>query len=323
MLSVLTIAYHGKSVEDMRTTGSIESRRQQVFVAYIRRMLQRRSVKKRYTPQQTMHWLAWLAQEMIKWKQTEFSIEWKPSWLPERTLRLYQSLVRGLLSGLAFGLLVSFFMGGGIGVLVGVFVGLLAGLFGARPITRIVLFGIFIGLTVVFFVGQPLGAIVGVFVGLILGLPFWLITTFFLTILDIEDMGRSILYQSFTGFRGGVIMGLESGLFVGVCVGLFFGGLNGILVGLHSGFLIGLHSGLLIGSRSAMIFGLIVGIDTSGLVERVVLRLLLKRIGYMPWNYPQFLDYAAERILLRKVGRNYIFVHRLLLEYFAALETDK
>ena len=36
----------------------------------------------------------------------------------------------------------------------------------------------------------------------------------------------------------------------------------------------------------------------------------------MPWNYPRFLDYAAERILLRKVGGGYIFTHRLLLEYF-------
>jgi len=30
------------------------------------------------------------------------------------------------------------------------------------------------------------------------------------------------------------------------------------------------------------------------------------------------LDYAAERILLRKVGGGYIFTHRMLMEYFAA-----
>src|SRR5689334_203677 len=40
----------------------------------------------------------------------------------------------------------------------------------------------------------------------------------------------------------------------------------------------------------------------------------------MPWNYPRFLDYAAEQILLRKVGGGYIFIHRFLLEYFANLE---
>jgi len=33
-----------------------------------------------------------------------------------------------------------------------------------------------------------------------------------------------------------------------------------------------------------------------------------------------FLDEAAERLLLRKVGGGYIFVHRLLLDYFASLE---
>ncbi len=39
----------------------------------------------------------------------------------------------------------------------------------------------------------------------------------------------------------------------------------------------------------------------------------------MPWRYARFLDYAAERLFLRKVGGGYIFVHRLLLEYFASL----
>jgi len=50
-------------------------------------------------------------------------------------------------------------------------------------------------------------------------------------------------------------------------------------------------------------------------------RFLLWRAGAVPWHYVQFLDYAAERILLRKVGGGYIFIHRLLLDYFASLET--
>ena len=36
------------------------------------------------------------------------------------------------------------------------------------------------------------------------------------------------------------------------------------------------------------------------------------------WNYVKFLDYAADRILLRKVGGGYLFSHRMLLEHFAA-----
>jgi hypothetical protein len=45
------------------------------------------------------------------------------------------------------------------------------------------------------------------------------------------------------------------------------------------------------------------------------------RLAYKPWRYARFLDYCVERIFLRKVGGGYIFVHRMLMEYFAALET--
>jgi hypothetical protein len=36
----------------------------------------------------------------------------------------------------------------------------------------------------------------------------------------------------------------------------------------------------------------------------------------------RFLDYAAERVFLRKVGGGYIFVHRLLLDYFAGMKPE-
>ena len=53
-----------------------------------------------------------------------------------------------------------------------------------------------------------------------------------------------------------------------------------------------------------------------------VLRLLLVRNDSAPWNYPAFLDYAAERVFLRKVGGGYMFIHRMLLEHFASLESQ-
>ena len=66
--------------------------------------------------------------------------------------------------------------------------------------------------------------------------------------------------------------------------------------------------------------GCSVGLNAGGqaCLEHFVLRLLLVRNGSIPWNYVKFLDYAAERILLRKVGGGYTFIHRMLLEYFAA-----
>ena len=54
-------------------------------------------------------------------------------------------------------------------------------------------------------------------------------------------------------------------------------------------------------------------------LKHYVLRILLWRSDYAPLNYIRFLDYAAERVFLRKVGGGYIFTHRLLMEYFATL----
>jgi hypothetical protein len=51
------------------------------------------------------------------------------------------------------------------------------------------------------------------------------------------------------------------------------------------------------------------------------LRFLLWRNDYALQSYIRFLDYAAERVFLRKVGGGgYIFTHRLLMDYFAKLE---
>lgn len=47
------------------------------------------------------------------------------------------------------------------------------------------------------------------------------------------------------------------------------------------------------------------------------LRLVLWHVGALPLSTIRFLDYASERLLLRRVGGGYIFVHGLLQEYFA------
>jgi hypothetical protein len=48
---------------------------------------------------------------------------------------------------------------------------------------------------------------------------------------------------------------------------------------------------------------------------------MLWREGDIPWDFAAFLDAAAERILLRKVGGAYQFLHSLLQDYFVYLET--
>jgi len=72
-----------------------------------------------------------------------------------------------------------------------------------------------------------------------------------------------------------------------------------------------------------MIIALIIMLRNGGLacIQHIVLRLSLRRLKFIPRNYPLFLDYSAGRILLRKVGGGYIFLHRLVLDYFDSLWT--
>src|SRR5262249_24153662 len=82
--------------------------------------------------------------------------------------------------------------------------------------------------------------------------------------------------------------------------------------------------GVIIGPTYGLLAGGIVAALYGGLtvVQHLALRLVLLRRGVIPVRSSRFLDYAAERIFLRKVGGGYIFVHRLLLEYFASLKSE-
>jgi hypothetical protein len=50
---------------------------------------------------------------------------------------------------------------------------------------------------------------------------------------------------------------------------------------------------------------------------------MLARRGWLPWRLLPWLDEMVARGLLRRVGGGYIFIHRSLLEYFAALEDSQ
>jgi hypothetical protein len=73
----------------------------------------------------------------------------------------------------------------------------------------------------------------------------------------------------------------------------------------------GLQAGAIVGLLCALRGGLLPCIQHS------ILRVMLLTSGATPRRYVHFLDFAADRIFLRKVGGSYIFVHRLLMDYFA------
>jgi hypothetical protein len=68
-------------------------------------------------------------------------------------------------------------------------------------------------------------------------------------------------------------------------------------------------------------FGVVFGLASGGYAcfSHSALRLVLWRADALPLRTISFLDYATERIFLRRVGGGYIFVHRLLQEYFAGV----
>ena len=82
-----------------------------------------------------------------------------------------------------------------------------------------------------------------------------------------------------------------------------------------------LGHGLTVGLGNGVTAGLIIGGSAS--IRHFTLRLRLYRMGHIPWNYARFLDHAADRLFLQKVGGGYIFIHRMLLEHFAQMENPK
>jgi hypothetical protein len=54
-------------------------------------------------------------------------------------------------------------------------------------------------------------------------------------------------------------------------------------------------------------------------LQHLVVRAVLTLRGSISWRYCGFLDFAARLLVLRKVGGGYLFVHRMVLEYFASL----
>jgi hypothetical protein len=109
--------------------------------------------------------------------------------------------------------------------------------------------------------------------------------------------------------------------------GIWLSARNGVLaalvVALPFGLLLAVYRGATAAWMAAVAMGLLALALFGGgnVAKHFILRLLLWLRGDLPWRAVSFLDSAARLVLLRKVGGGYIFMHRLLQEYFAELET--
>jgi hypothetical protein len=113
LLNVVTVTYAGQREAPPPVSGTVVQRRDHLFDAYVKRMLLRRTAERRYLPELTVHWLSWLADQMVHHGQTVFYLErLQRDWLPPRprqAVRICNRLAVGLMSGLVLGPMVAWY----------------------------------------------------------------------------------------------------------------------------------------------------------------------------------------------------------------------
>jgi DNA polymerase III delta prime subunit len=331
MLGLMTLAYRGLSREELKPLANKEARRRHLFDHYVGQMFARRPLPPQTTYSQTQAtgWLANLAQGMVTHGHSIFYIErLQPTWLAGDRRRWHQ-WITGLIVGLIFVLIVGLIYGLIGGLIVGLIFALIVGLSGGEEkrielaekvvwhnpsrqalwsiIKPVLIFGLIVGLIFALIFGPIFGLIVGLIFVLIGGL-----------ISGLLEFSRS---QQITRRIKQPNQGVRQSAWNSLRMGLIFG-IGGLIFGLIDGLIFGLFSGL--------IFGLIFGLIKYGglaVIQHYSLRWLLARAGVLPFPFRDrrliaFLDAMHERILLRRVGGGWIFIHRSLLEYFADLSAE-
>jgi len=161
-------------------------------------------------------------------------------------------------------------------------------------------------------------------------LRFWSMTAGFIgLVIGLMRGWQSKVMQSKTKVNQGIWLSLRNGCLLGS----FYGGIGTGIIWIIQIIMFYFSTGrlsllqldngellLLFVLTTTLVFFWYGGLDAW---QHFCLRVLLWRRGIAPLRYVEFLDFAAERILLRKVGGGYIFVHRLLLEYFAGLRDSE
>jgi len=324
MVSITMLAYRGIVMLKGQT---VEERRAALFAEYTDAMFNRRGIKELYSRKQTERWLSWLARQMRVHDQSEFLVErMQPDWLPTPLQRWIDTwgiaIAFGTIYGLAFGLVF-----GPVFALVASLGGALASF--SRHI-------------------RPVKPLRWSWSAARAGLRRALVSTFIIAV-GFALVNRFLLKSQWTWFD--VLLGvLAAGLASIAGAGLVAVEMTGrapssdvMCVWLGRSLLGGLAGGLLGGLMSVLIDVLPAGRTSSSVrvdpltlgacgvaygltlrggpdsLRHSVLRLLFWQNDSAPLNYARFLDYATARIFLRKVGGGYIFIHRLLQDYFAEL----
>ena len=109
LLSIVALAYQQSPTLTAPMAATLEERRMQLFAAYTEAMFVRRSKSARYTPEQSMRWLGWLANSMQRHHQSAFYLEWmQADWLLQPIERWAISVGSVMLCGGLVGVVVGY-----------------------------------------------------------------------------------------------------------------------------------------------------------------------------------------------------------------------
>jgi eukaryotic-like serine/threonine-protein kinase len=241
------------------------------------------------------------------------------------TAGLTAGLTGGLVAGLTFGIYTAIAVGLGCGlssIIAGGFSGGLAGRIVPTEQMRWswsklragldrALVGGLVGALVF---GAVFGIVSGPAAGLAFGLAFGLVVGLVGTIAAGLPAGlRDERVAPNEGIRRSAQYALIAGLIGGLAAGLIGGLACGLAFGLHAGIAAGLGFALTFALTLALMFG------GDACLQHYLVRAWLAGERVAPWRYKRFLEAMAKRLLLRRSGSAFLFMHRLLRDYFADL----
>lgn len=285
LLNIMTLSYEEILIHSWKRLTSLEERRQYLLNAYVRRMLIRDVKPHWYSKgkeprlERSRQGLVRLAKNMRSQAIDELLIDNMQPAWLENSTHKAQYRL-------------------GVRLIFGVIYGLLASLM--LGVTSKLVGGLFIKLIFTLILGLIGGIISGAMGSFILGLTDEILEK----IVPFQPNLEKKLVAS-----GGVKEAAIYGLIVVAIAILIFGTIAVVAPGIS--WIIAPIIGLL-----AIVYVNIYGLPG---IQHFMLRLILWRNGYIPWNYSRFLNYAAQRYFLQRVGRRYRFMHDLFKEHFASM----
>ncbi len=283
ILHLLVAACQGQSLEKLTSLASAEERRKHVLATYVEYALSMQNVASTYSIKQSIYWLTYLARQMKSRCQREIRLEHLHiDWLQPFWQTIFACLQVIVLTGAFLLCMVPVLNHGAFGIIT----------LQSRSSDVWLLF---------------LGC-----------LSFW--WTNMLAGFVCRALENHLLIKIKQGARSSRYIALRDG---SVAAALY-GGLLVLMSTILSQFSLPLGNELPGYFVLSLAVGAMIGLKKTcaGWMRHRLLRGILWLRGYAPWNYSNFLDYAAEHVLLCRVGEGYSFPHHLLLDYFASRAPD-